>query len=126
MAHLDLGQIDEANSILAILKKKFRSNSQSSRLAQLQGMIYEANGEYQEAIILYQKYNKIDNPSSLFSLKRLTAIYKSQGNNEFAIRTLCEYLEISPSEESAWLELSHLYISLRKLVLIIIIIILNI
>lgn len=68
IAYLELAKIDEATTLLKQLQKQFSKSS--SRIMQLEGMILEANQQFDLALQTYAQLNEHDTISSLFALKR--------------------------------------------------------
>jgi tetratricopeptide (TPR) repeat protein len=111
MAAVDGHDLDLADDCYKKLRKKF---GKSARVTILEGMILEAKGEHAPAINLYDRILK-DDATNQAAWKRKICVAREQGDTEKAIELLNKYLKLSSSEESSWLELADLYLSLSKL-----------
>jgi len=102
---------DVASFCLQSLRAKFGNSS--TRYLRLVMMEKESKGLYEDALVNAQKILKQD-PSNMHAWKRKIAIYKAAKDEEKAIEELAKYLNIYPSDESGWQELTQLYISQQK------------
>ncbi|KAG5508150.1 hypothetical protein JKF63_05404 [Porcisia hertigi] len=89
IASLECGRIEKATMYLNLLESRF--GKKSVRVSHLRGLCLEAQGKIQDAKKLYEQVLK-DMPTNDFCVKRLSAMYKSEGNYEEAIRVLEEDL----------------------------------
>ncbi|CAJ1041654.1 Tetratricopeptide repeat/TPR repeat, putative [Leishmania guyanensis] len=85
IASLECGRIENATMYLNLLESRF--GKKSVRVSHLRGLCLEAQGKIPEAKKLYEQVLK-DMPTNDFCVKRLSAIYKSNGHYEEAIRVL--------------------------------------
>lgn len=107
-ALLDTGEIDEATTIVKALAKRF---PKSSRVLVLQGALCECCGDYDKAEEVYKKVLE-ENEAHQGAWKRLCCVAKGRGNEEKAVKTLKEYLDVFCTDAEAWEELASLYLSL--------------
>ncbi|EPY22976.1 hypothetical protein STCU_07983 [Strigomonas culicis] len=85
IASLHSGRLDKARLYLNLLEKRFGRTSM--RVRRLRGLCYEAEGNIAEARTLYELLRKED-PATDFFVKRLVAMYKSEGKYRDAIALL--------------------------------------
>lgn len=95
IASLHSGRIDKAYMYLNLLEKRFGRTSM--RVRRLRGLCYEAEGKMEEARKLYELLRKQD-PSTDFFVKRLVAMFKSEGKYRDAIDVL-EHQEVYTDED---------------------------
>eukprot|EP01102_Stenamoeba_stenopodia_P003750 TRINITY_DN13907_c0_g1_i1.p1 TRINITY_DN13907_c0_g1~~TRINITY_DN13907_c0_g1_i1.p1 ORF type:complete len:314 (-),score=68.19 TRINITY_DN13907_c0_g1_i1:102-1043(-) len=107
VAALDTGDYDLAKSYIDKLSRKF---PKSHRVGRLKGLWLEASEKWNEAEKLYEKLVEHD-PSDTIAAKRRICIQKAKGNINGAISLLNSYLNDFQADESAWHELSDLYLS---------------
>eukprot|EP00796_Vickermania_ingenoplastis_P011242 gene11242-7811_t len=125
MEALGAGKRDVAKEYLGLLQKRFGKSSQRIRL--LEGMCLEAEGKIPEAKRHYGEMLKAD-PGCRPVVQRLSTIEKSQGHLREAIRILenelifvdenkdkHSYLELYPTDASAFTELALLYYEIGDL-----------
>eukprot|EP00741_Cyanophora_paradoxa_P003840 tig00000718_g3734.t1 len=110
IAALDAGDLDCANECFKALRSKYPS---SFRVRRLEGMILEAQGDYDAAIVLYTQLLSEDAANPIV-LKRRVAIHKAQGQWGAAVDALNAYLKVYQADADAWSELADLYISLHQ------------
>ncbi|ORC87838.1 uncharacterized protein TM35_000202470 [Trypanosoma theileri] len=120
IAALDCGRVDTARHYLSLLQKRF--GKQSVRVRHLEGLCLEAEGATSAAEQLYRGILK-DSPTDDFPVKRLSAIFKSDGQLKKAIEVLEQQLVYTDENEEkhkylevhcgdsvpAYRELSNLY-----------------
>ncbi|KAK7195111.1 Tetratricopeptide repeat [Novymonas esmeraldas] len=120
VASLECGRIEQATMYLNLLESRF--GKKSMRVSHLRGLCLEAQGKVPEAKRLYEQLLK-DMPTNDFCVKRLSAMYKGEGNYEAAIRVLEDDLVYTDEDDkqhtffevhrgdalSAYRELSHLH-----------------
>eukprot|EP00798_Chlamydomonas_sp_ICE-L_P005710 gene5710-12772_t len=106
IAELDSGATAEAAILIRAVAKRFPSSLRTKRL---QGMYWEAVGEFEQAERLYFETLQ-ENPSCEMMAKRLIALEKSKGNLPGVIEGLKKYLEVFANDKEAWEELSEVYI----------------
>lgn len=93
----------------------------SNRVAALLGMVYEANGEYQKALNLYDTLLSKDEANPII-VKRLVAVLRvmddkdGRGGVAGAIATLVKYLDTYYNDIEGWQELASLYTEQRMCV----------
>ncbi|XP_039255040.1 ER membrane protein complex subunit 2-like [Styela clava] len=105
IAALDTCRYDLSDICLKKLETRFPD---SDRVKKLLGIQFEAYGDYEEALTIYEEIEKND-PTNAAIRKRRTAILKAQGKTSDAIKSLTEYLKTFMADAEAWLELSELY-----------------
>jgi len=96
-----------AQEFIATLSAQFPD---SMRVKRLEGMMWEAKGDTDQAMILYEEI-LADDPSNLQVLKRQVAVSRSRGKNADATSKLVKYLEKFCSDPEAWLMLHELYLA---------------
>lgn len=106
IAALDINAFDMAFAIIQKVLKKF---PKSIRARRLEGMFYEAKGDYTRAASVYKHVLESD-PSAVAMTKRLVALEKTTGNVTGAISLLTEYLDVHQTDGEAWEELAELYV----------------
>lgn len=106
IAACDCGDMKIANECFHLLEEKFPG---SSRVAYLQGLIFEADGCYTKALELYGELLKKDETNSLVRKRKIT-ILRAQNKIFEAIKELNDYLQKYMSDFEAWLELCDLYL----------------
>lgn len=107
---LDCGRIDLAQQYILKLHNQFQD---STRVRRLKGMLFEAQGKWKEADILYRQILEID-PTDTLVMKRQIALQKGMGNLDTACALLDTYLSIWMADTEAWLELAHLRMALGQ------------
>lgn len=106
---MDVGDLQGARNLFEELIKKFGRNS--NRLRVLQGMMLEANGQYDKAMQFYERLIH-DNPLDQNFIKRAVSVHRALGNKSEAILILSNYLKNNNSADfNGWLELADLYLS---------------
>lgn len=110
VAAMDCQCLDVAKLCIDMLLSKFPD---SLRVGRLEGMLYEAKGQWQQADKIYQQIIEAQ-PSDAFAHKRKAAIAKGQGNLAGAVEALKNYLDIFMADHDAWRELAEIYISIQK------------
>lgn len=75
---------------LEMLKKQFPG---SMRVSKLKVMLFEADGEFEQAIDLYESVLK-DHPTNADLMKRKISVLKAQGKMTEAIAQLNEFLKV--------------------------------
>ncbi|KAG1672000.1 hypothetical protein FOA52_013373 [Chlamydomonas sp. UWO 241] len=106
IAMLDSGVASAAQPLIKAIAIRF---PKSSRTIRLQGMYFEAGGDFDTAAELYTEALAED-PSNPVFHKRLVAVEKSRGNVNAAIEGLKKYLETFQGDQEAWEELGQLYL----------------
>lgn len=89
-----------------MLKAKFPT---SVRLERLQGLEYEATGNFEAAVKIYDKMLKED-PTDMLAMKRKACVFESMGQTKKAIAMFVEYLHVFMADLEAWLHLADLYL----------------
>mmetsp|Transcript_5315 Transcript_5315/g.19441 ORF Transcript_5315/g.19441 Transcript_5315/m.19441 type:complete len:299 (+) Transcript_5315:116-1012(+) len=107
MAALDVFSMHDAEHCLTTLQKKFPN---SSRVARLQGMFYEAKGEWKKAETTYKELLEKD-PADTSTHKRVIALLKGHEGYEAAIKELTKYLDTFQADSNAWAELAECYLA---------------
>lgn len=110
IAAMDCQCLDVAKLCIEMLISKFPN---SVRVGRLDGMLYEARGQWQQAEKKYHNLLELQ-PADALIHKRKIAIAKAQGNLSGAVDALKHYLDIFMADHEAWRELSEIYISLQK------------
>lgn len=105
---LDYGDYTTADKYLQLLINKF---PQSSRVKRLLGMGLESQGEYENALKLYDEI-LAETPTNLLVLKRKVAIFRAQGNMKLAVEALHDIVKLYQSDSSSWLELADIHLTL--------------
>ncbi|GAX84373.1 hypothetical protein CEUSTIGMA_g11795.t1 [Chlamydomonas eustigma] len=108
VASLDCGAIPFATDLIRAVARRF---PESSRTRRLQGMFWEASGNPEKAIEIYQDVLTAK-PSDEIAAKRLIAVEKTRGNTLAAAEALKKYLDIYSGDREAWEELAELYLEL--------------
>ncbi len=85
----------------------------SQRVKRLEGMLWEATGEAEEANNVYEDILK-DDPSNLQAMKRQVALLRARGRPAEAARKLVDHLGVVCSDADAWLVLCDLYLSQQQ------------
>ncbi|KAG5481786.1 hypothetical protein GH5_06728 [Leishmania sp. Ghana 2012 LV757] len=106
IASLECGRIENAMMYLNLLESRF--GKKSVRVSHLRGLCLEAQGKIAEAKKLYEQVLK-DLPTNDFCVKRLSAIYKSDGHYEEAIRVLEEDLVYTDEDDK-----QHTYFEVHR------------
>jgi len=106
-AALDCQKYEIAEHCIALLDQKF---PQSLRVRRLQGMMFEAQAEYERAEEEYKSILKIDE-TNMYARKRQIAILKAKGKIADAVVKLNEFLKEFMTDYEAWNELCDLYLS---------------
>ena len=78
-------------------------------MQRVQGMIFESQGKYADALLLYETLLK-ENVSDVFTRKRKVCVYKAQNNFTKMIEEINQILNYFPSDLGSWLELGELYL----------------
>ena len=105
IAALDICRYEVAEMCLG---KLFGSFPNSFRVRKLEGMKYEALGENDKALKVYESLEKED-PTDSAVKKRKIAIFKIK-NRTHAVKELTVYLQTFAADQDAWMELADLYI----------------
>jgi len=108
-AAMDCQRLDVAKDCIGVLSKQFPD---STRVARLEALLFEAKSEWAEAERAYTQILEI-NPFDQIVHKRKIAIAKAQGNMSLAIGYLNKYLELFMADHDAWRELAETYVSLQ-------------
>ncbi|KAJ1569946.1 ER membrane complex subunit 2 [Nowakowskiella sp. JEL0078] len=104
MASLDTGNLNLAKEFLSTITESFPVKS-SARSARLQGLYYEATGDYESALEIYKEAD-----DTIVALKkRLVPVFILLGRRQEAIEFLVKYLDTFMSDVEAWSELESLY-----------------
>jgi len=82
----------------------------SLRVKRLEGMMWEAKGEFELAMNEYDDILK-DDPNNMFAVKRQVALLRARGRPADAVRKLVDHLSVVCSDSEAWVQLSDLYLS---------------
>ncbi|EGW31055.1 uncharacterized protein SPAPADRAFT_56971 [Spathaspora passalidarum NRRL Y-27907] len=98
----------EAKAVIDLLLDQFQSNSKSQRIKLLQSIYYEAIGDGKQATQLLTQ-----DPDELSLSRRLVTFSRSDGSDKY-IKNLCYYLDLQPSDLSAWAELGNEYKKIGK------------
>ena len=108
LAALDLGYLPLAQKYVDTLKLRW---TDSTRVKRLQGMVWEATGNYDSAVKLYQSMIK-ENPANTLAYKRIVSVERAQGLTKDAIKELTAYLKRFSADVAGWQELASLELSL--------------
>lgn len=108
IASLDVGDVDTARKSYSKLVARFPD---SNRVKRVDGMFLEFNGEFEEALKLYDDVLQ-SSPSNFLVRKRKVCVHKAKGDLKAAITELNDLLEICAADIPSWSELSEIYISL--------------
>jgi len=114
MAALDVSDMPLATSCVRAISRQFPDSMRAQRL---QGMFFEANGNWERALEVYSKMLE-KNPANEMALQRQVALAKATGNTTAAIEAAVEYLDLYCNDAEGWEELAELYLqsSMYKLV----------
>ncbi|CEM11632.1 unnamed protein product [Vitrella brassicaformis CCMP3155] len=107
LAACDMGHRQWIDYCMSALRSKFAG---SIRLRRLEGMVKEAQGDYQGAKQIYQKILE-EKPEDMLTRKRFIALYKGQRRMAECVDYLNKYLEEFVTDTEAWHELGEIYIS---------------
>ncbi|XP_056632288.1 ER membrane protein complex subunit 2-A-like [Diorhabda sublineata] len=107
IAALDSFQLKVAEICIKELYNEFPD---SCRVQVLESMLYEADENFERAILILRNVIQQDTTNSS-ARKRQIAILKSLGRTSDAIRELTDYLKVFMADIEAWQELSELYLS---------------
>lgn len=110
IAAMDSQCLDVAKACIEMLLSKFPD---SIRVGRLEGMWFEAKGQWQQADKIYTGLLEVQ-PLDPFIHKRKAAIAKGQGNLAGAVEALKQYIEIFMADHDAWRELAETYVFLQK------------
>lgn len=97
------------SQLLTLLINKF--TNQSQRLNKLIGLHYETRGLYDKAMNIYKQCLSID-PSNLWFIKRISNISYYNDNIQETVKTLNSYVKQNNNDETVWLQLVNLYLSM--------------
>eukprot|EP00316_Scyphosphaera_apsteinii_P024549 CAMPEP_0119336922 /NCGR_PEP_ID=MMETSP1333-20130426/92931_1 /TAXON_ID=418940 /ORGANISM="Scyphosphaera apsteinii, Strain RCC1455" /LENGTH=316 /DNA_ID=CAMNT_0007347857 /DNA_START=23 /DNA_END=973 /DNA_ORIENTATION=+ len=86
---------------------------ESLRIKRLEGMMWEAKGDLDEAMKEYEIILQED-PNNLFAMKRQVALLRARGRMAEASRRLTDHLAIVCSDADSWLQLCDLYLSQQQ------------
>ena len=121
IANLDLGEIGAAKALYKIIHDEFPG---SSRVNRLEGLILEAEGQFEKALALYNEMlglteskdssNIKVNHTNVVVMKRIVACRKAAGKTEAAINDLISIITNFPGDCESWLELADLYVQFRS------------
>ncbi|XP_013418355.1 ER membrane protein complex subunit 2 isoform X3 [Lingula anatina] len=106
LAALDCAQLDIAEGCYQALKAQFPN---SLRVKKLEGMILEAEEEYDRAMAIYEDILEKDETNAI-ATKRIIAILKAQNKIQDAVEKLNKYLKEHSLDTEAWLELCDMYL----------------
>lgn len=109
IAAIDLNDLPTAESILSKLQKQF---PKSTRVQRLQGMIFESQGKFDDALQIYDSILK-DNVADIFVRKRKVCVYKAKNDVPKMIEAINQVLQFFPAEVGCWLELGELYLNMN-------------
>eukprot|EP01100_Stratorugosa_tubuloviscum_P002233 TRINITY_DN1509_c1_g1_i3.p1 TRINITY_DN1509_c1_g1~~TRINITY_DN1509_c1_g1_i3.p1 ORF type:complete len:238 (-),score=84.92 TRINITY_DN1509_c1_g1_i3:67-729(-) len=108
-AAIDVGNLEEGNKILTILRNKF---GETHRIRRLHGLLLESQQNWEGAKNIYHQIIKesgdICSASYLLVQKRLIVIEKAQGKYREAINLLNDLVERFRNDEAIWFELAEL------------------
>lgn len=104
---LDCQKYDVAEHCIELLDQKF---PQSLRVRRLQGMMFEALGEYDKAEEEYKNILELES-TNMYARKRQIAILKAKGRIPDAIQRLNEFLKEFMTDYESWNELCDLYLA---------------
>jgi tetratricopeptide (TPR) repeat protein len=105
ISYLDLAKYDDAKRYYQRLVTKFPTGS---RIHKIKGQIQEYQGNYENAIYIYQKQLEID-PSYMPIAKRLAICLVAKGDRTKAIEILVAYVDTFMQDTEAWQVLAKLY-----------------
>ncbi|CAD8124707.1 unnamed protein product [Paramecium sonneborni] len=103
---IDMQLIHTSDQVLKVLLKKFPT---SEKVQRLKGYLLEANGQDDEALVVYEKM-LTENLMDQNTRKRKIALLRRQNNVDQAIGQLNSFLTSFPNDAEAWLELSDIYL----------------
>ncbi|EFJ50259.1 hypothetical protein VOLCADRAFT_73964 [Volvox carteri f. nagariensis] len=109
-AALDSHALQFAASVIQAINRRF---PESVRAKRLQGMYYEAVGDYTHAEGIYRDLLGQD-PANEMILKRMVALERSRGNVNAAIEALRKYLDTFANDKEGWEELAELYLEVQN------------
>ncbi|GIL75572.1 hypothetical protein Vretimale_15176 [Volvox reticuliferus] len=110
VAALDSHALQFAASVIAAINRRF---PESVRAKRLQGMYYEAVGDYSKAEGVYSDLLAQD-PANEMILKRMVALDRSRGNLTSAIEALRKYLDTFANDKDGWEELAEMYLEVQN------------
>ncbi|EGD80558.1 hypothetical protein PTSG_01150 [Salpingoeca rosetta] len=111
-ASLDMPNAEDVRKrCLQALEKRFPN---SQRVQRLQAMGFEADGQFQKALDIYNEMLEAD-PLNPAILKRKIAVHIGKDDIPLAITALNKYLELYSSDFEAWQQLTDLYIDTQDL-----------
>lgn len=108
LAACDFNAPELVSQTLSALQAKFPD---SARVARLQGMAFEARGDYDAAEKVYADLLEKDKTNA-DAMKRRAALARARSGPIEAIKRLNEYLENYAADQEAWAELAELYLEL--------------
>ncbi|GFR47411.1 hypothetical protein Agub_g9128 [Astrephomene gubernaculifera] len=106
VAALDSHALQFAASAIRAINRRFPD---SNRARRLQGMYFEAAGDYGRAEEIYRDILALE-PANEAALKRLVALERSRGNLHAAVEALRKYLDVFANDKEGWEELAELYL----------------
>ncbi|KXZ47288.1 hypothetical protein GPECTOR_36g15 [Gonium pectorale] len=106
IAALDSHALPFAASVVRAINRRFPDSVRAKRL---QGMYFEAAGDYGRAEDVYRDILVGDNTNET-ALKRLVALQRSQGDTPAAIDAMKKYLDVFSNDKDAWEELADMYL----------------
>ncbi|KAI8854902.1 hypothetical protein BC829DRAFT_378780 [Chytridium lagenaria] len=110
IAGLDTGNLDAAKGLLEKIVKKFPVKG-SNRSALLTGMMKEAEGDDEGAIVVYKNALK-ENETYALVQKRLVALLWASGKRHEAVTALAKLVDNYAQDFEGWSQLSSYYMSL--------------
>ena len=117
IAACDIGDLELAESCLdsivnpSTTDKSLAVTKDSSRFRKLLGLCLEAAGNYDSAVVVYDKLLQ-DNPSNAHAAKRKYCTLAAQpGKETEAVKALDEYLSKHPGDLSAWNQMAEVCLS---------------
>ncbi|GLI61847.1 hypothetical protein VaNZ11_004355 [Volvox africanus] len=110
IAALDSHALQFAASVVAAINRRF---PESVRAKRLQGMYYEAVGDYNKAEGVYNDLLTQDAANEMI-LKRMVALERSRGNLTTAIDALRKYLDTFANDKEGWEELAEMYLEVQN------------
>ncbi|KAG2452363.1 hypothetical protein HYH02_003385 [Chlamydomonas schloesseri] len=106
VAALDAHALPFAASVIKAINRRFPD---SVRARRLQGMYFEAAGDFSRAEEMYRDI-LATHPDNEMALKRMVSVERSRGNVNAAIEALRKYVDTFGNDKDGWEELAELYL----------------
>ncbi|KAJ3045710.1 ER membrane complex subunit 2 [Rhizophlyctis rosea] len=108
-AALDIGNLPAAKNLFQSISKRFPPET-SIRTQRLYGLVKEAEGDWDEAIRIYEDALKDDETNAPI-LKRLVAVLTQRNRRPEAIERLATYVDTYMQDADCWSHLATLYLA---------------